>query len=203
MLPYILNKLKFNTKVLSTVVLGTFVFISVFALSGCEGNSLAEIDSLNLESEELPISTSNNVVLQYSDSGKVKIILKAPVLEKYKNQGEAPYDLLPEGLVIEFIDSLGNVEAKVMSKYAIHYPKKELLILSNDVQIFNIEGDKLNSEYMTWDAKSKKIKSDDFVKITTADEIIYGDGFEANQDFTNYKINHIKGIIAIEDESVQ
>jgi LPS export ABC transporter protein LptC len=203
MLLYIPNSIKLNGKVLSTLVLGTFVFFSVFALSGCEGNSLAEIDSLNIASEELPISTSNNVVLQYSDSGNVKIILRAPVLEKYKNLGEAPYDLLPEGLVIEFIDSIGEVEAKVMSKYAVHYPKKELLILSNDVQIFNIDGDKLNSEYMTWDARTKKIKSDDFVKITTADEIIYGDGFEANQDFTNYKINHIKGIIAIEDESIQ
>ncbi len=203
MLLYIQNSVKLNRKVLSTLVLGAFVFIGIFVLSGCEGNSLAEIDSLNLASKELPISTSHNVVLQYSDSGNIKIILKASVLEKYKNKGEPPYDLLPEGLEIEFIDSVGNVEAKVISKYAIHYPKKELLILSNDVRIFNIDGDKLNSEYMTWDAKSKKIKSDDFVKITTADEIIYGDGFEANQDFTNYKINHIKGIIAIEDESVQ
>ena len=55
----------------------------------------------------------------------------------------------------------------------------------------------LNAEELIWDEKNGKIYSDKFVKITTADEIIYGEGFEANEDFTNYKIKNIKGTINI------
>ena len=204
MLPYIQNK---NTnslnKVLSTSVLRTFVyFLTAFLLVSCGGNSLQEIDELMVESETLPLSTSKNVVLNFSDSGVVKIILRAPVLDRYIDEEDVPYDVLPEGMRIEFVDSVGNVEAKVMSKYAIHYPNKDILELSNDVQVYNLDGDKLNSEHLTWNSRTKKIHSDDFVKITTADEIIYGDGMVANQDFTNYRINNIKGIIALDDESL-
>ena len=35
---------------------------------------------------------------------------------------------------------------------------------------------------------------------TRKDEIIYGTGFEANQDFTRYKIFNIKGTISINKE---
>lgn len=202
---FVQNKnINIELKVLSAFALRTFVYISVavFMIS-CGGNTLQEIDELIVESEDLPLSTSKNIVLNFSDSGVVKIVLKAPVLERYIDEDEVPYDLLPEGMRIEFIDSLGNVEAKVMSKHAIHYPNKDILELSDDVQVYNLDGDKLNSEHLTWNSRTKKIHSEDFVKITTEDEIIYGDGFEANQDFTNYRINHIKGIISLDDESVQ
>ena len=64
----------------------------------------------------------------------------------------------------------------------------------------DVDGDQLSSEHIIWTSKTQKISSDDFVKITTADEIIYGDGFEANQDFTDYKISHIKGVISIDED---
>jgi LPS export ABC transporter protein LptC len=205
MLPYIQNKnITELNRVLSISLLRTFVysFTALFLMS-CSGNSLQEIDELMVESETLPLSTSKNVVLNFSDSGIVKIILSAPILERFIDEDAVPYDVLSEGMKIEFVDSLGNVEAKVLSKYAIHYPNKDILELSNDVQVYNLDGDKLNSEHLTWNSRTKKIQSDDFVKITTADEIIYGDGFEANQDFTNYRINHIKGIISLDNESIQ
>jgi hypothetical protein len=41
------------------------------------------------------------------------------------------------------------------------------------------------------------LSSDRFVKITTAEEIIFGDGFEANQDFTRYRIFNVKGRITV------
>ena len=39
-----------------------------------------------------------------------------------------------------------------------------------------------------------------FVKITTEDEIIMGEGFESNQSFTKFKIKKIKGTISLDEE---
>lgn len=204
MLLFTLTNIKKLAGVLSTSVLGTFVLSVIFILlTGCSSNTLEEIDQVNQPGTELPISTSINLSLQFSDSGNVKIIMSAPIMERFISSGDAPYDLMKEGINIKFIDSLGNVEAEVISKHAIYHPKKNILILSNDVRVFNKDGDKLNSEYLTWNSRTRKITSGDFVKITTADEIIYGNGFEANQDFTNYRINDIKGLISVEDEPVQ
>ena len=201
MLQYTHFKIQQYSKDLSKNLLRSFAILTLFITAvGCE-NSISEIQQLSQNLDNLPASTSIDVSMQFSDSGKVQIRLIAPVLERY-SASKSPYNLLPKGVEIQFIDSFGNLEATVISNYGIHYPDKNIVDLSDDVRVIHINGDLLNSEHLIWNAKTQKISSDDFVKITTADEIMYGDGFEANQDFTDYRINNIKGIISIEDETL-
>lgn len=189
------------TKDLSKNLLRSFaILILFFTTYSCE-NSISEIQQLSQNQENLPASTSLDVIMQFSDSGKVQIRLITPVLERYTGL-KSPYNLLPQGVEIQFIDSFGELEATVISNHGIHYPNKNILELSDDVRVIHRNGDLLNSEHLIWNAKTQKISSENFVKITTSDEIMYGDGFEANQDFTNYRINNIKGIISIEDEAL-
>jgi LPS export ABC transporter protein LptC len=204
MLKFTLNRTNSIIEALSVFSLRAFmVFVISVTFIRCE-NSIEEIEQLTIETKDLSASTSKNVYLRYSDSAKVMVKIFAPVLEQFTSKTE-PYDLMPEGLTIEFLDSLGNIESQVKSNYAIHYPKQNRLELSNDVRAYNKDGVQLNSEHIIWNSKTQKITSDDFVKITTGDEIIYGDGFEANQDFNDYKISHIKGTISIDedDEDIQ
>jgi hypothetical protein len=69
-----------------------------------------------------------------------------------------------------------------------------------DVVVVNEKGEKLMTEYLVWDEKTGKIFSNEFVKIITADEIIMGNGFESNQDFSRYKIFDIKGTIKLKKD---
>ena len=69
-----------------------------------------------------------------------------------------------------------------------------------NVVVINVNGDKLNTEHLIWLESEKRIKSDEFVKIQTKEEIIYGDGLDANEDFTQYRIKNIKGVITIKEE---
>jgi hypothetical protein len=64
----------------------------------------------------------------------------------------------------------------------------------------NERGEQLTTEHLIWDERRQMLNSDEFVKITTKDEIIYGNGFEANQDFSQYRIFNIKGIISVNAE---
>ncbi|MFT4753813.1 MAG: LPS export ABC transporter protein LptC [Salibacteraceae bacterium] len=195
--------MKKSNKVLSAYVLRTFVFIAMsLHLLGCGGNSMDEIEQLRVDEGLLPISTSRNIRLILSDSGEVKIVMTAPLIERFAEKEEDPYNLLNQGMEVVFLDSLGNLEANVTSEHAIHYPEKNILVLTKNVVVNNMDGDKLNSEYLIWNSKTKKITSNDFVKITTGDGIMYGDGFEADQDFTNYRIKNSKGIISVEDEGL-
>jgi LPS export ABC transporter protein LptC len=55
--------------------------------------------------------------------------------------------------------------------------------------------DKLESEELNWNPKTKKVTTDKFVRIENKDEILTGDGLEADQDFKKYKFKNPKGII--------
>ena len=196
MLQFRQNNLSYK-KGQSKVLLWSFCIL-IFGIS-CAENNVEEIAKIPTDRSKIPVSISKNLSLSLSDSAIKKIQITTPLLERFDNAIPA-FNKMPEGIHISFLDSLGNSEATVDANFAKHFPESQILELENNVIIVNREGDKLNSEHVTWNSGTHKISSDDFVKITTDDQIIYGDGFIANEDFTDYQINHIKGIVAIDTE---
>ncbi|MEK7990027.1 MAG: hypothetical protein VSS52_003410, partial [Thiotrichaceae bacterium] len=57
------------------------MFITLI-FTGCT-NTMEDIQHLDHETVEQATSTSRNISMQYSDSGKVKIKLSAPVIERF------------------------------------------------------------------------------------------------------------------------
>lgn len=175
--------------------------IGVFFCVGCE-NKMEKVKLLT-QNAEMPVEESEKVRLIYSDSGLSKMVIEASKLERFS--GENPYTEFNEGIHVIFYDKSGNIESELTADYAIDYEKVNVMEAKGNVVVINVNGDQLNTEYLIWHESDKLIKSDEFVKITTNDEIIYGDGLEANEDFTQYRIKNIKGIITIkeEDEEIQ
>ena len=62
-----------------------------------------------------------------------------------------------------------------------------------NVCLSNIKDEFLYAEELYWNQKTKKVYSEKFVKIETPDEVIYGEGFESDEEFTSYVIKKIKG----------
>jgi lipopolysaccharide assembly outer membrane protein LptD (OstA) len=78
------------------------------------------------------------------------------------------------------------------------------MVASGNVEVINEKKEQLNTEKLYWNQKEGKIYSNDFVKITTQEEILMGEGFESNEDFTKYSIKKLKGTINInENDSIQ
>jgi precorrin-4 methylase len=69
-----------------------------------------------------------------------------------------------------------------------------------NVEVINAKGEKLNTEEIIWDEQKKIIYSNAFVKISTGDEIIWGIGMEANEDFTDYVIKKVTGKVKVKTE---
>jgi LPS export ABC transporter protein LptC len=167
-------------------------------LCSCE-NDIAEIESLT-NNEKTPISTGKNVEFIYSEKSNVKIKITAPLMEEYGEE-ENKYMEMTQGIEVLFYDSLLNVASTLTANYAIHRVSENIMEAKDDVVVVNDKGELLNTEHLIWIKDSSKIYTEEFVKITTEDEIIMGDGMEANQDFTKWKIYNIKGIINIKEES--
>jgi LPS export ABC transporter protein LptC len=74
------------------------------------------------------------------------------------------------------------------------------MVARNDVVVINSKGEKLKTEELSWSKKHHRIFTDEFVTITTEDEVIYGHGLEANEDFSKYTIKKISGTIEMKNE---
>jgi LPS export ABC transporter protein LptC len=148
-----------------------------------------------------PVIEVKKIEVMYSDSGQVKAILKAPVVRQYADSKE-PYKEFPEGIEVTFYSSTNVKESDLTAKYAILYEKKQLFIAKNNVIAHDLTANKtLNTEELHWDMRTERFTSDKFVRITSPEDVIMGEGFEANQDFRNWKIKKIKNsFVILKDE---
>lgn len=150
----------------------------------------------------LPAQTGKDITMLYSDSTLLKIKLQAPEMQKFENNVKRPVTIMPKGLFVIFYDNNGKETTTLKSNYGIRYDDTKRMEVKYNVEVVNANGEKLNTEHLVWDEKTKKITSDVFVKITTAREIIMGKGLEANQDFTQYEIKEITGSIRLENDNL-
>ena len=149
---------------------------------------------------EATSESGSDIEVLYSDLGRVKAMLTTPTMLRFHTKD--PYTEMPDGLKIVFYDDSLKEESRLTAGYGISYDKSDQMIARNNVEAINEYGDKLNTEELIWNQKTQKISSEKFVKITTKDEIIFGDGFESNQDITNYKIKKIRGTIRLKDNDI-
>ncbi|HQF28919.1 MAG TPA: LPS export ABC transporter periplasmic protein LptC [Bacteroidia bacterium] len=179
-------------RLIYTVLLATATAAVCF-LSSCE-NDNAEIARVTATVND-PIEEIKGLETLYSDSGMVKV--KVTALSMLKKIRPKAVTELPGGMVIEFFDQNKKVTSRLSAKYAIHYELEHRWEAKNDVEVINEKGEKLNTEKLIWDERKELLSSDQFVKITTPEEIIMGKGFEANQDFSRYKIFNVTGRITV------
>jgi LPS export ABC transporter protein LptC len=186
--------MKFST-IFFTRPINSLLFLVALSciVSACE-NDKTEIARITVKNNS-PTEEISGLETLYSDSGIVKVKVTASVLKKILLP--KPITELPKGLLLEFYNDSLRVISKLSAHYAIHYEQEHRWEAMNDVVVVNQKGDQLNTEKMIWDERKQKIYSDQFVKIATKEEIIYGNGFESNQDFSSYRIFNVKGRITV------
>lgn len=174
-------------------------FLILLTLASCTKFTNKELRSRSRDTVQAK-EVAEQVVISFTDSGKLKAKLNTPVMVGIKHAAE-PYVEMPRGVKGDFYDDSGRVESFLSSEYAISYTKSKKVLLRRNVEVMNIKGEKLNTEELNWDQRSGQIYTDKFVKITTADQIIMGDGMTANQTFTHWIIKKVRGSINLQHDS--
>ena len=160
-----------------------------------------DIEKVKLLTEQtkFPDQAITDADIIYSREGIMEVKIEAPVINNYE-EVEEPHITFPEGLRVEFYDSTLTIESLFRANYAIYHKPDKLWEAKNNVVAINNEGDTLNTEYLIWNQEEAVIYTDRYVRITTKDGIIHGKGFEANQNFTNWRIKETTGTIQVKDE---
>lgn len=75
--------------------------------------------------------------------------------------------------------------------------------VKNDVVVVNEKGERLNTEHLIWDEKTRRIYTDVFVKITTPDKVFYGDGLDADDSFMKWVIKKPRGTFYVNTDETE
>jgi LPS export ABC transporter protein LptC len=180
-------------KIIIPAIVGIIIFFA-----SCQKGSIEKINSLTSELNGPNISAINSKII-YTEEAQIKVKINSPEINRYL-EIEDPYTEFPQGMHVVFYDSLEKASSFIKANYCIYDEIEKLWTAENNVVAVNEDGDTLNTDFLIWNMNTKKIYSDQYVKIIKGKDIIHGKGFEANQDFSGWTLNQTSGIISIQDE---
>jgi len=168
--------------------------ILLISFSSCVNN----VNDVNQTSRlaEPGVERGKDIELFFSEDGIVKVKVTAPSVTRYLT--ENPYTEFSDGLNVDFFNDSLRVTSNLTANYGLRYETELKTIMRNDVQVVNEKGEHLSTEELIWDERKHIIYSDKFVKITTPDQVLYGEGMEADEQLTKYIIKKPQGTIKTE-----
>ncbi len=178
-----------------------YFFRNIFILCCCISsfqscvNDVAEVNEASKLAEP-GVEKGKNIELYYSENGDVAVKVTAPFLTRYNSND--PYTEFDKGMHVDFFNDSLKVITTLTANYGIRYEKQMKTIMRNDVRVVNEKGEHLSTEELIWDEKKHIIYSEKFVKITTPDQVLYGEGMEADEQLPKYIIKKPQGTIKTE-----
>lgn len=173
------------------------IFVGVFIFSSCKFQT-ARIQA-RIYDESHPIEEGFDVTYYYSDSAVVRAKVTAPYVARYQTGGKLRTEF-PKGIHLIFYHRGEKKNSELTARFAVIYDQTRDMEARDSVFVRNEKGETLETEEVQWIYRKQKIYSDAFVKIRTKNEILFGNGFESNQDFTAYKIFKPTGKISLENQ---
>ena len=172
-----------------------FLVLMLGFLSSCE-NDMAEVAQY-FEQDDAKVIEAKDVVIYYSDSAVVRVVIRGPKLLNYIGAKE-PRSEFVDGLIADFYDRDHVKQSRLVANFGVKYDNKNIVVVQDSVVITTIRQEKLETEELTWNEKTGQIETDKFVKVSTPKEVVYGYGLIANDDFSYWKIKAVTGRMAAE-----
>lgn len=162
------------------------------------GNDIKEVQDF-LAEKNLPIGAAKNVHLIHTDSGQVKTILTAPLMQDFSNRADHPYTLFPEGVRIKSFDEKGD-SVILTAGYSITFTKTNISEVKDSVVVSNpAEKTKLFTDQLFWDSNEHYIYTEKKFTLITQSDTIHGQGFESNEDLSKVNMKSIKGSVYVNE----
>jgi LPS export ABC transporter protein LptC len=158
-----------------------------------------ELDASKFVTYKGPLMEVDSIQTLYSDSARIKVKMTAPKQLQMQN-GQEVY---PKGVNIIFYDKDGSISATLRSDRAkkVKEKDKELYTAYGNVVVVNKKkGETVNTEELNWSPTTRKIYTDKFVTITTAEEVLKGQGLDTDQDFSFTQIRKPEGVFSLKDQ---
>lgn len=168
--------------------------VTIFVVTmffSCEG-SLKDVQKFN-KSSFIPAGEADTINLKYTDSGKIKSVLKSPKMLDYSNV-DNPFTEFPKGIEVNMYDNNGTITTTITSNYAISYKKTELIDLQGNVTITSNDGKKMETTQLYFDQKNEWFFTEKHFKYSDGDGgFLEGPGVDFSKDFKIFNMQSGSG----------
>jgi len=172
-------------------------FLGIFAIS-CENDEKVLQERVK---KKIGVDEAKNVQLLYSQAGKVKSKLTAPVMYRY--QDTLPRVEFPNSMHIDFYNDSMQIESIVDAKYGRYIEGQNKAYLRDSVvAIQKFSGDTVRCKELWWDQNKQLFYTDKPALITKKDGTIIPaqKGFNATQDFKTINLlEPVEGILPVSE----
>jgi LPS export ABC transporter protein LptC len=172
-------------KYTAACLLGCFFVVS------CE-NDVKKIDALL--SKKTGLEEGKDIESYLSQDGLLKARLRSPYMLRYLV--DTPYLEFPRKLHVDFYNDSTKIESTLDAMYARYRENQRIVYLKDSIVVINIlQGDTLKTDELWWDQNKQQFYTERDVEIRKPTQTIFGKGLTAKQNFSEYTIFKINGIV--------
>jgi LPS export ABC transporter protein LptC len=169
----------------------------LLSITACKENDITKVKSM-FDEQSAQIETADSVTFTYKEGAYKRAIITGNTIQRYtKSQNKIVF---PNGLLVKFYQEL-NLISVLKANYAENDDTKQLIQISGNVYMENHKNEILETDSLTWNMQTKKVYTNQSIKIKTPDNIIKGIGFIADEDFSNYTIRKVTGIVSVDNDN--
>ena len=179
---------------LATVILA--VVSSFFCLS-C-GNKDKQFGPAVTSRDSTSVITTRGVDMYISENGIIRYHVIAE-LWKIFDKMDPPFYSMEEGVMLEILDSLMEVESMLVADTAYYLINDEIWHLRHNVHAENIKNEEFDTPELFVNNRSNRMYSDSIIHIRQEKQILVGHGFESNSNLTEYTIRKTEGVFPVTD----
>lgn len=158
----------------------------------------------NVAAVDIPAAAADRITTgadyEMTDAGQVRNRLRAGRISEWT--GEPPRTEIGEGLELTFLDSVGRQISVLTARRGLIMPSRNIMQVFEEVVFVNAKGERLETEQLTWEQDSGKVRTDKAVRVLRRGDIIHGQGLVAAEDFSEYTIHRITGVLHVEDDTL-
>ncbi|MDP6922270.1 MAG: LPS export ABC transporter periplasmic protein LptC [Lutibacter sp.] len=159
-------------------------------------NNVKEVRDF-LADKNLPIGEAYQVSHRRTDSGRVDIRMKAPVMLDFSNRSAHPYSAFPQGLEITTIKKNGD-SITIRGDYARTYTKTQVSEIEQNVVIYNhAQAYRLETNQLFWDQRTQYFFTEREFTFYTPTDTLSGIGFEASEQLEQWWVKNQRGVLEV------
>lgn len=149
--------------------------------------------------QEIAALWTDSVTTLISDSGITRYRISSPQWLVY-DKTNPPYQEFPKGVYLEQFDINLTVQALLEADYAHYDENSQIWMLRGNVHALNRKGEQFDTPLLFWNQKTHRVYSDTTIHITREKSIIYGVGFDSNEEMSQYTILNPTGVFPINED---
>ena len=140
-----------------------------------------------------------------SQESNVRIEIAADYMAYYE-RADSTYQLLtqyPAGqgnrVAVKIYDDHGAISATVTAERLLYFDQENRFEAHGEVIVETLDSKRLETESLEWREEDRKVYSQSFVRITTADERVRGYGLVADEDLTTYQVGRFTARVSLDN----